>query len=181
MLANHRDTDGTSSLSTVFLAHRKGLIRFLQAIRRGVDAAEIEDTVQELWLRCRDIDTSNINDPKSYLYRMAQNLVLDRERRVTRGLTCEADWGYVNARVASSVEEATAERSLIARDALAKIDRILKKIGERPSWIFRRYRLDGVQQFVIAAELGVSLSTVEKDLRKAYQAILSAEKSSDEE
>ena len=163
------------------MAHRNGLIRFLQALRRGVDAAEIEDTVQELWLRCRDIDTRNIDDPKSYLYRMAQNLAVDRGRRAARGLSCEADWGYVNGRVASSVEEATAERSLIARDALAKIDRILKKIGERPSWIFRRYRIDGVQQCLIAAELGVSLSTVEKDLRKAYQAILGVEKSSREE
>lgn len=165
----------------MFMAHRKGLIRFLQAICRGAAATEIEDALQDLWLRCRDIDTRNINDPKSYLYRMAQNLVLDRERRVTRGLLCEADWGYVNARVADSVEEATAERSLIARDALAKIDRILKKVGERPSWIFRRYRLDGVQQFLIAAELGVSLSTVEKDLHKVYQAILRIEKSSNEE
>ena len=155
-------------------------MRFLQATCRGAAAAEIEDALQDLWLRCRDIDTCNISDSKSYLYRMAHNLVLDRERRVTRGLICEADWGYVNARDTDSVEEATAERSLIARDALAKIDRILKRVGERPSRIFRRYRLDGVQQCDIAAELGVSLSTVEKDLRKVYQAILGIEKNSHE-
>ena len=34
--------------------------------------------------------------------------------------------------------------------------------------VFRRYRLDGVSQTGIAQEFGVSLSSVEKDLQKAY-------------
>ena len=37
--------------------------------------------------------------------------------------------------------------------------------------VFRRYRLDGMGQAAIARDLGVSLSSVEKDLQKAYRAL----------
>src|SRR3546814_18264315 len=40
--------------------------------------------------------------------------------------------------------------------------------GERPAQVFRRFRVDGVHQRDIAGEMGVSLSTVEADLRKVY-------------
>ena len=181
MLAIDRDADVTSGLVPVFMEHRHQLIRFLRARCRGMDVAEVDDVVQELWLRCSTVDASTISDPKSYLYRMGHNLILDRERRKARGQTCEADWGYVNGRVDGAAEEATAERSLIARERLEQIDRAMKKLGERASWIFRRFRIDGVQQGLIAAELGVSLSTVEKDLRKAYETILAIKAGSDEE
>ena len=38
--------------------------------------------------------------------------------------------------------------------------------------IFRRYRLDGITIDEVAREFGVSRSTVEKDLQKAYRALL---------
>ncbi len=181
MLAMDQEADVTSGLAPVFMAHRQRLMRFLQARCRGMDLAEVEDVVQELWLRCRGVDTSDIGDPKSYLYRMGHNLILDRVRRKARGQACEADWGYVNERVEGAVEEATAERSLIARERLEQIDQAMRKIGERAVWIFRRFRIDGVQQGLIAAELGISLSTVEKDLRKAYETIIAMKKGSDED
>jgi RNA polymerase sigma-70 factor (ECF subfamily) len=37
--------------------------------------------------------------------------------------------------------------------------------------VFRRCRLEGVGQVAIARELGVSLSSVEKDLQKASRAL----------
>src|SRR3546814_5002177 len=40
--------------------------------------------------------------------------------------------------------------------------------GERPARIFRRFRVEGIHQRDIASEMGVSLSTVEADLRKVY-------------
>lgn len=181
MLATDHDIDATSGLDAVFMLHRGRLTQFLRARCRGMDSAEAEDIVQELWLRCSKTDIRAISDPKSYLYRMANNLVMDRLRRLERGRRCEMDWGYVNARVEGSAEDATAERDLIAREKLAVVERALKKVGARAALILRRYRIDGVNQAGIAAELGVSLSTVEKDLRKAYEALLAAKKRSDEE
>jgi RNA polymerase sigma-70 factor (ECF subfamily) len=37
--------------------------------------------------------------------------------------------------------------------------------------VFRKFRIEGVGQRDIAQQLGVSLTTVEKDLQKAYRAM----------
>jgi RNA polymerase sigma-70 factor (ECF subfamily) len=60
---------------------------------------------------------------------------------------------------------------LIARQRLREAEAVLAAQGQRVSQVFRRYRLDGVGQAEIARELGVSLSSVEKDLQKAYRAL----------
>jgi RNA polymerase sigma-70 factor (ECF subfamily) len=47
----------------------------------------------------------------------------------------------------------------------------LDELGPRAAAIFRRHRIDGVPQRQVAKEMGVSLSTVESDLRGAYRAL----------
>ncbi len=58
---------------------------------------------------------------------------------------------------------------MIAREQLVQVQAALAKLGPRVDHIFRRYRLDGAGQADIARELGISLSSVEKDLTKAYR------------
>ena len=57
---------------------------------------------------------------------------------------------------------------------LAILQRILDGLPERTRIIFRRFRIDGEPQRVIAGELGISISAVEKHLARAYQAIAAA-------
>ena len=52
--------------------------------------------------------------------------------------------------------------------------------GTRPAAIFRRHRVDEVPQRKIAEEFGVSLSTVESDLRRAYRALAELKERMDE-
>ncbi len=52
---------------------------------------------------------------------------------------------------------------------------------ERTRTIFRRFRIDGQQQSVIAAELGISVSAIEKHLARAYKEISAARLRLDEE
>lgn len=164
------------------MMHQPRLRLFLGArCRGGPDSAEVDDAMQELWLRCRAVDARGIEDPKAYLFRMANNVAIDRGRQIDRGIHYEADWGYVKDRFQGSAEAATAERSLIARERLLKVNLALQAVGERAAWIFRRHRLEGVAQHEIAVELGVSLSTVEKDIRKAYEALASFRDLPDEE
>ena len=72
------------------------------------------------------------------------------------------------------------ERVLIARDHARLVAEALDVLGPRPAAIFRRHRIDGVQQRQVAEEFGVSLSTVESDLRRAYRAILEVKERIDE-
>jgi RNA polymerase sigma factor (sigma-70 family) len=164
------------------MANRPQLSAFLRArIGRGVDGAEVDDLLQELWLQSCTVDPAGIANPRSYLFRAAHNLVLNRARDVARRRDREAAWGYVHGRDHNGVEEPLAERGLLARERLATVDKALRGVGERAAKIFRRYRIDGIDQRRIAAELKVSLSTVEKDLRAAYAALLALNGPSDEE
>jgi RNA polymerase sigma-70 factor (ECF subfamily) len=51
---------------------------------------------------------------------------------------------------------------------------VLRSLGERTDYIFRRHRVEGIPQRDIAAELGISLSAVEKHLQRAYRAVQAA-------
>jgi RNA polymerase sigma-70 factor (ECF subfamily) len=177
-----RDVGDATGLAAVLMENRPQLTAFLRArIGRGVDGAEVEDLMQELWLRSRAVDPASVPNPRAYLFRMAHNLVLNRARDAARRQNREADWGYVHGRDRDGVEEAVAERGLLARERLVTIDKALRGVGDRAARIYRRYRIDGVDQRRIAAELNVSLSTVEKDLRAAYSAVLKLRGRSDEE
>jgi RNA polymerase sigma factor (sigma-70 family) len=173
-----QNVDVATGLAAVFMENRPQLSAFLRArIGRGVDGAEVEDVMQELWLRACAVEPASVDNPRSYLFRIAHNLVLNRAREAARRRDREADWG----RSRDGVEEPVAERGLLARERLATIDTALHGVGERAARIFRRYRIDGVDQRRIAAELNVSLSTVEKDLRAAYSALLELKGRSDAE
>ena len=76
------------------------------------------------------------------------------------------------AAMAAVSDVPSGERVLIARERLAMAEEALKAIGERTEQVFRRYRVDGVTQRDIADELGISLSSVEKHLQKAYRALI---------
>lgn len=54
---------------------------------------------------------------------------------------------------------------------LGRVDEALASLGARTTYVFLRSRLDAVPQPAIAREIGISLSAVEKHLKKANRAI----------
>jgi RNA polymerase sigma-70 factor (ECF subfamily) len=167
------EVDTNTELATAFMAHRSQLAAFLRAhMGSGLTGIDVEDVLQDLWLRCCRTDAVGVSNPRSYLFRMGHNLVLNLAREAARARLRDAEWGYVNNRDKDAVEMPSAERVLLAHEQLALVDETLVELGDRTANIFRRYRIDGVDQRRIAEEFGVSLSTVEKDLRKAYDALL---------
>lgn len=153
-----------AGLEAVFLAHRDALLRFLRARGAGDDA---EDLLQDLWLRVAAAPVGPIAEPVGYLMRAAHNLMLDRARGRQRSMRRDHDWSE-----AGPVQTPSAERRLIDRDALERAEATLTALGARTEAIFRRYRLDEVMIDQVAREFGVSRSTVEKELQKAYRALL---------
>ncbi len=157
--------DQIHGLQQVLLDERGRLLRFLAARGAGDDA---EDVFQDLWQRVVAVPIDPIAEPVSYLFRAAENLVRDRRRSNLSRERRQHDW--YEARIAAE-EVPTGERALIARQRLREVENVLAALGSRVDRVFRRYRLDGVGQAVIASELGISLSSVEKDLQKAYRAL----------
>jgi RNA polymerase sigma-70 factor (ECF subfamily) len=165
-------------LEAVFLASRAQLLGFLRAHGAGEAA---EDLLHELWLRVRDAQTGPIAQPLSYLYRAANNVMLDRYRSERQATARDRNWVEATGGDLSEKSDAPdSERVLIGRETLERARATLAALGTRAEHIFRRHRLDGVPQRDIAGELGVSLSTVESDLRKAARALIDLRKSIDE-
>ncbi|SNS43563.1 RNA polymerase sigma-70 factor, ECF subfamily [Sphingopyxis indica] len=156
-------TDAAHGIEGVLLANRARIVRFLE-VRGAGDAAE--DLFQDLWMRLTEKASGPIGEPLAYVMRAANNLMLDRYRSARQSALRDKAWGE-----AAAVQKPTAESALISREQLALVEAAIAATGERPARIFRRFRVDGMLQRDIAAEMGVSLSTVEADLRKVYAAL----------
>jgi len=158
-----------TGLEAVFLSNRDKLLGFLRAHGAGDSA---EDLLQELWLRIAAAPTGPIAQPLSYLYRAANNLMLDRYRSQQQAGKRDQAWSDAATTVPGTSDEPSSERRLIAREQLRIAQAALDLLGERAAAIFRRHRIDGVGQREIAREFAVSISTVEADLRRAYRAMI---------
>ena len=156
-------TDAVQGIEGVLLANRDRIVRFLE-LRGAGDGAE--DLFQDLWMRLTDRKTGPIADPLPYVMRAANNLMLDRYRSARQSDLRDKAWGE-----ASAVQNPSTEASLISREQLTLVEAAITATGDRPALIFRRFRVDGHNQRDIASEMGVSLSTVEADLRKVYAAL----------
>jgi RNA polymerase sigma factor (sigma-70 family) len=157
---------GDTGLRRLLLDQRGRLLRFLAARGAGNDA---EDVLQDLWQRLAVPPGQPIADPVAYLFRAAENLMRDRHRANVARERREEDWHDVST--PEEMQQPGGERVLIARQRLAEAEAVLAELGPRVDQVFRRYRLEGVGQAEIARDLGISLSSVEKDLQKAYRAL----------
>jgi RNA polymerase sigma-70 factor (ECF subfamily) len=135
-------------------------------LARGAAPDEAEDLLQELYVRLETQAIGPIGEPRAYLYRMADNLFLDRRRADMRRATRERCWGEQD-----NDPPSTPERELIGRERLAQVSAALAILPGRTVEIFRRFRIDGESQRAIGASLGISLSAVEKHLQRAYRAV----------
>ena len=164
------DNGPRAGLEAAFLADRERLLRFLRA--RGAGEAA-EDLLQEVWLRIVDAPTGPVAAPLPYLYAVANRLMIDRHRSRRQEELREREWTAAQADTTTGISDAPgADRVLAARQMAALVTALLADLEPpRVAEIFRRHRVDGISQRQIAAEFGVSLSTVEADLRKAYRAL----------
>lgn len=165
-------------LEEAYLAHRERLARFLRA--RGAGEAA-EDLLQELWLRLAAAPDQAAAAQIGYMMRAADRLMIDRYRSERQAAARDRAWAEAQPGLADNIAPAPGpERELAARQEVAAVQRALEAVGPRAAAIFRRHRIDGTPQRDIAAEFGVSLSTVESDLRRAYATILEARRAIDE-
>lgn len=168
----------TDPLEEAYLAHRHRLLRFLRA--RGAGEAA-EDLLQDLWLRLAAASDREAASGFAYMMRAADRLMIDRYRSVRQAVQRDAAWAEAQPGLADNIAPAPGpEREIAARQQVALVQQALDDVGARAAAIFRRHRIDGLTQREIAAEFGVSLSTVESDLRRAYATIIDVRGAIDE-
>lgn len=159
-----------SGLQAAFLDHRAQLLRFIAARGGGADA---EDVLQDIWLRISAAQSGPVGNPLFYLHRVANTVLIDRYRARRQATLRDRAWSETQGGSDIAVSDApSAERIMLARDLARAVEELLAGLHPpRVAAIFRRHRIDGVAQRQIAAEFGISQSTVEADLRIAYRAL----------
>jgi RNA polymerase sigma factor (sigma-70 family) len=163
----------SSVLLGAFTESRPALLRYLTL--RGATADEAEDILQEVHLKLWAEKIGPVDQPRAYLYSMTNNHFLLHRRTAQRRVRREEAWVDVHSGEQRELDERpSAEAQLIAHEQLAILQRVLDELPERTHVIFRRFRLDGEPQRQIAADIGISVSAVEKHLTRAYEAIAAA-------
>lgn len=171
------DPFANAGLEAVLLENRDKLLRFLAARGAGDSA---EDLLHELWLRVSVSKPGPVTSPLSYLYRAADTLMIDRYRSRQKAGRRERHWTDASSGEPGVSDSPSVERHIIGRQHARLVTEELDRLGTRAAAIFRRHRVDGVAQREVAQEMGVSLSTVESDLRRAYRALAELKERLDE-
>jgi len=153
-----------TGLKAVLIAERPLLVRLMRA---RIDPPEdAEDLWQELWLKIDAMPSGPVADPLAFLCRMAINLTSDRRRSKGRLAARDAAW---QAHQPDAAEYPGLDRQLIARDQLIRVERAIAEMPERTREALRQFRFEGQSQRDIARNMGISVSGVEKLLKRAYR------------
>lgn len=137
--------------------------------------AEVEDLLQELFVKVREAGDEEVLNPPAYLYRLAHNLMLDRLRTDRRRGAREAEWRrthHVSVGALDVVDAPDAEASAIARQRLEKIATALASLAPQTQEVFRLHKFEGLTHAETAARLGISRSSVEKHISLALRHIM---------
>jgi len=127
------------------------------------------EAVQDTWLRLHHASSVGpVRNPSNYLFRIALNVARDRLATDRRYQTLE------RIEAIDLIDEAAGPAdTLEARSELALVERLMAELPPRQRQILVAARLDGLPRSEIARRLGVSLSTVEKELKSAHEYCLS--------
>ena len=162
--------DDDAGLLAILSAERAALLRFLAA--RTGDPAEAEDIVQELWVKLQHGGQGPVSNARAYLFRMAQNLVLDRlrerRRREARELSYIEDaLGPAVGSIEPADPRGSAEDELAARDEAERLARAIERLPEGARRVLRLHKIEGLNHGEVAERLGISRSGVEKHMAVA--------------
>jgi RNA polymerase sigma factor (sigma-70 family) len=161
-----------SYFNTVFLARRTILLRTLQRMVRSHTTAE--DLLQETYLRvARALAERAIEHLEPFVFQTARNLALDflRAQRIhARTLIDDAPVSDIHNVVAPN---GALDDAAHANRLLEGLNASLETLTPRQQSIFTLSRLQGASYLEIAEQLGVSTSTVQKELKLVMALCLS--------
>ena len=130
---------------------------------------ELDDMVAEVMTRAYATENwGNVTTGRAYLFTIARNLVIDNARR-NKVVSFEtiADLELLQG-------ENNIEAQLHAREALRQIETIVESLPPQCRRVFILRRIHEMSLLEIAAEMSLSVSTVEKHLAKAVAIVMRA-------
>jgi RNA polymerase sigma factor (sigma-70 family) len=157
------DTNITA-LRDLLLADYGGLDR--QLTRRLGSADFASDVLQETYLRLEGMnEIGPVRSPKAYLFRIALNIAIDRQRAESRRLTADE----VDCLLDIPDDRPDAARVIEDRSEIDLLRRAIAELPERRRRVLIFSRIEGLPNREIAKRLGVTVRTVETDLKQAVE------------
>lgn len=123
------------------------------------------DALQDTWLRLQSReDDGPVRSPTAYLVRIAVNIAVDIQRRQAKSLPLDE----VNALMELSDPQPGPARAVEIRSDLQAAMKVMERMPSRRREILLMVRLEGLQQKEVARRLGVTVRTVEHELKRAH-------------
>ncbi|MEE7455856.1 RNA polymerase subunit sigma-24 [Methylorubrum populi] len=163
--ASERQDESNSHLGLLYRLYRTALLRFLT---RRVGHDDAPDLLQEAFIRMAraKTDPHSVRNDKAFLFQVASNLAADHgreSRRRSRLLTGDEIDAILDI-PDDTARPADAAQARLEGQSLA---RALAEMPPRRADAFRLSRLEGLSHQAIAARLGVSVRTIEAEIRMA--------------
>ena len=149
------------------LVHESALMRYL--LRSWFRREEIHDLRQEIYVRVYEAAAKTRPAmPKSFMFTTARHLMTDRLRR-GRVVSIEAV-GDIDA-LNVLIDEISPERRLVARQELKRLTDAFDRLPDRCREVVWLRRVEELSQKAVAARMGISEKTVEKQVAKGARLI----------
>ena len=162
---------GPVGLVGLFEQHRPELRRFLLA--RCGNASDAEDLLQDMWLKLATLRPGPVANARAYLFRIANNLVLDRARASIRSAARDGRWVQEELGLVAMEDRVDpalrSDEELAALQEQALLWRAIAQLPDGAQRALRLYRFEGLNQSEVADVMGVSRSAVEKHLAVAMK------------
>jgi RNA polymerase sigma factor (sigma-70 family) len=141
----------------------KGVLN--RVVRATRNSANAEDYLHAAFLRLEEYRRVNtVDNPAGFLVRAAVNIAADEARRPA-ARTTEAR--PVEDLIDIADAQPLADEVFAARKRLERVTAGLEQLSPRTREIFLMHRVEGLKYRQIAAELGITVSAVEKHVAKA--------------
>jgi RNA polymerase sigma-70 factor (ECF subfamily) len=151
---------------------RQGLARYFR--NRIPDPSEVDDLVQEVFARMAARDSREpIEHLSGFVFQLASNVLADRARR---RFARKADNHVAFDAERHAEADFDPYRILAGREDLRAATEALLALPPRTRRIFILHRLEGRKSREVAAQLGISVSAVEKHMVRAMQHLIAVRK-----
>jgi RNA polymerase sigma factor (sigma-70 family) len=141
---------------------RGRLLRFL----RSPELAD--DALHDTWLRLQRLDNqAPVLNPRGFLLRMAVNTALNH----LRSQSSAVPRGEIDALLEVADPAPGPEQAAVAQSELALMLKLIQRMPPRRRDVLLLVRWEGMAQKDVARRLGVSLRTVELELKRANDSV----------
>jgi RNA polymerase sigma-70 factor (ECF subfamily) len=136
-------------------------------LARSLGSRELaDDVLHETFLRLhRSEAIGAIQQPQSYIFRVALNIATDRRREERR----RASHAEILAAIRLHEEQPNLSREIEARSDVEALKRALAQLPPRRRAILIAARVDGLSHETIAERFDISRTMVQKELRRAIR------------